>query len=246
MAVAANGSFCNCPRNCPRRPVGRHYGMSRSRRGESAERKKDMSAYIVDIDPETGSIKRTLKNACGGTPPRIGRQPAEREVCGRPGRELIGGVWVCVSHRGAFTAEADLRAAELAAATREHVVPPGRCTFPARGGDSAVPLCGLGAEDRIGTAWACPRHFHEVVEWVRARDRAMEHEARELAGREREAELATRKASGPQVVYYLRATGGAVKIGTSTEFDRRYGTLVREHGAARHPADPLWCLRARA
>ncbi len=191
-----------------------------------------MTAYIVNLSTQTGTVERVVKNACGGIPVRLGPPPGEREVCGMPGRHLIAGVWLCVGHHVALMAEVGRLAREIAAAEQEHLVPRGMCLFPASpAANGPSPLCGEAADEQIGTAWACPRHFREAVEWMRAREKAVKLEIAEAVERDREAEMLTWAARGSQVVYYLRRpSDGAVKIGTSSEFFRRHRNLARQHG----------------
>jgi hypothetical protein len=191
-----------------------------------------MGAYIVKIDMQTGKAGRPLKNACGALPSRLLSEPGEREVCGKPGRHLVAGVWLCVGHHGAFEGEVRRLAEELAAEEDRHLVPQDKCVFLSRVfAEGPSELCGEEAAGQIGTAWACRRHIREAMEWMRAREQAAGLEAAYAADARRKAEMATWAARGSQVVYYLRRpSDGAIKIGTSTVFFRRHRNLARQFG----------------
>jgi hypothetical protein len=191
-----------------------------------------MGAYVVEFNPQTRVVTHVLKNACPGPPSRIGRTPGEREVCGKRGRFEAGGVWYCTGHHGAFERAVRDYAEDAAAEEQEHLMPAGRCVFPTRrDGKRPSPLCGEAASEAIGTAWACPRHFREAMEWMRDREKADKYALDAEIEARREAEMATWAARGSQVVYYLRReSDGIIKIGTSTELWRRRRNLARQHG----------------
>jgi hypothetical protein len=190
--------------------------------------------FIVKLDLESGAVIKIEKKACPGRPTRLGEPPAEREVCGMPGRHQVGGLWLCVGcfRRVVQDAEAYRRASE------EQLVMLDKCLFPAGGaGRLTSTLCGLPATAAVSNIPVCADHYGVVLRWHRELS-AREEEARKQLEAEidaetdaaREAEMRTWAAEGSQIVYYLRRGDGAVKIGTSANPGSRFDALVREHG----------------
>lgn len=187
-------------------------------------------SFIVKLDTDTGSVLRVEKKACAGRPVRLGQKPAEGEICGTGGRYQVGGLWLCARCFRSVTqdAVAHSRAGE------EQLVLMDRCLFPA-GARTQIssPLCGEPATEVIGGAPACASHYARALRWhqdLLDRDREAERRVALEVDRKREEEMGTWAAQGSQIIYYLRRADGAVKIGTSADFDRRFGTLTREHG----------------
>lgn len=192
-----------------------------------------VGSFIVNLDTDTGSVLKVEKKACAGRPVRLGPEPAEGEVCGRPGRHQVGTLWLClICFRGVVQ-----DASAHARADGEHLVLLDRCVFPGWSTERSAALCAEPAAADVAGAPACARHYDRALAWHRemsARENEAVRQADARVGAEAdarlEAEMRSWAADGSQIVYYLRRADGAVKIGTSTEFVRRFGNLSREHG----------------
>lgn len=187
-------------------------------------------AYIVKLD--NGSVSGVMRRACPGRPflPGALDRP-EDEVCGKRGSHDVGGIWLCLGHYKMVLRESGLHNL----ADEERAIRPGTCVFPAWGRSSDMPevslVCGNEAEVMVGTAGVCAHHLEMATKWVLDREKARKSEEAEKFERAREAEAQTWSAQGYQVVYYLRRpSDGAIKIGTTKGFAKRYRDLVKDHG----------------